>query len=112
MVEVRAELHGLGVYIAGERVTCAIVFTNQGAMEEIIAWAGAQLHCQYCYREDIVRVDFSQLPLSSPINDTAFVPNRGADVIVHVCMCVCVTLSLYRRKRSDTSIHSCLCALL
>ena len=77
MVEIRAELHGPGVYIAGEWVTCAISFTNTSEGEETIAWAGAQLHCQFCYREDIVRVDTALLPLPSPATDTAFVPNKG-----------------------------------
>ncbi len=77
MIEVRAELLGLGVYLDGEWVTCTITFTNQGSTEETIAWAGAQLHCQFYCREDIVRVSCDQHPLPSPANDTAFIPNKG-----------------------------------
>lgn len=78
MIEVRAELQGLGVYLAGEWVTCVITFTNQGSTEETVAWAGAQLHCQFYCREDIVRVTKTHHHLPSPANDTAFYPNKGS----------------------------------
>ena len=81
MVELRAELQGVGTYLAGEWVTCAVTFTNCGEGEETVAWAGAQVHCQCCYRENVVRVDTSQMTHRSPITDTAFVPNKG--------LCVC-----------------------
>jgi len=77
MLELRAELQGVGVYLAGEWVSCAITFTNQGEGEETLAWAGAQVHCQCCYRENVVRVDTLQLPHRSPNTETAFIPNRG-----------------------------------
>ena len=40
MVELRAELQGVGTYLAGEWVTCAVTFTNCGEGEETVAWAG------------------------------------------------------------------------
>ena len=81
MIEVAVELLGCGVYFPGEQVTCTVAFTNHGGSSETIAWAGAQLHCQYCCREDVVSVDPSHLPPRSPGTDTAFIPNRG------VCVC-------------------------
>lgn len=79
MVEVRAELQGPGVYLAGEWVGCAISFSNHSGAEETIAWAGAQLHCQCCLREDVVRGDGGARPLKSPVTNTTFIPNRGEE---------------------------------
>ena len=77
MTEVTAELQGCGVYLAGERASCTISFTNSGDTEETLAWASAQIHCQACFREDVVNFDSSKLSPRSPATDTAFVPNRG-----------------------------------
>lgn len=77
-IVVAAELQGCGVYLAHDRLTCSISFANQGSSAETVAWVGAQLHCQVCVREDIVKVDVS--PTSSHSltgTETAFVPNRG-----------------------------------
>lgn len=77
-VEVATELHGCGVYLANERLSCTVTFTNLGSSSETIAWAGAQIHCQACVREDIVQLN--SLQVSSPSHtstETAFVPNRG-----------------------------------
>ena len=69
------ELHGCGVYLINERLSCTITFTNQGTETETVAWVGAQIHCQACVREDIVQLQPSiQSPTS---NETAFIPNRG-----------------------------------
>jgi hypothetical protein len=77
-VLVTTELHGCGVYLANERLTCTIVFANLGTTPETIAWAGAQIHCQACVREDIVKLDSLQLSARSHTStETAFVPNRG-----------------------------------
>lgn len=73
------ELHGCGVYLANERLSCTITFTNLGSASETIAWAGAQIHCQACVREDIVQLQATSPSQTS--NETAFVPNRG--VLVH-----------------------------
>ena len=75
---VSTELHGCGVYLANERLSCTITFSNQGPSTETIAWVGAQVHCQACVREDIVKLDI--VPLSGhslTSTETAFVPNRG-----------------------------------
>ena len=80
---VSAELHGCGVYLAGERLACTITFSNQGTSAETIAWAGAQIHCQACVREDIVRLD--EAPPSSHSHtsaETAFIPNRGSQTLI------------------------------
>lgn len=77
-IVVSTELHGCGVYLANERLTCTITFTNPGSSVEAIAWVGAQIHCQVCVREDIVKLDHLQTPVQLYINtETAFVPNRG-----------------------------------
>ena len=78
-IVVSADLRGSGVLLAHERLTCNIAFANQGSSSETIAWAGAQIHCQVCVREDIVQ-PLSSLSLQSPSNtETAFVPNRGSE---------------------------------
>lgn len=76
-MEVTAELQGCGVYLTGENVSCMITFTNRGSVEETLAWASAQIHCQACFRDDVVNFDCSKLSPRSPATDTAFVPNRG-----------------------------------
>ena len=77
-VVVTTELHGCGVYLASERLSCTITFTNLGTNSETIAWAGAQIHCQACVREDIVQLDSLQASARSHTStETAFVPNRG-----------------------------------
>lgn len=75
-LEVSADLH-TPICLTSERVTCTITFTNCGANEETLAWAGAQLHCQAVVREEVVRVEQMDLPPVSPSTDTTFVPNRG-----------------------------------
>lgn len=75
---VSAEIHGCGVYLANERLNCTITFTNQGSSAETVAWVGAQIHCQACVREDIVKLDASQISTQSHSSaETAFIPNRG-----------------------------------
>ena len=88
-VTVTTELHGCGVYLINERLSCTITFSNQGTEKETIAWVGAQIHCQACAREDIVQL---QLAVQSPTStETAFVPTNGVLAVVGcVCMCVCV----------------------
>lgn len=82
-VVVTTELHGCGVYFANERLSCTITFTNLGSTSETIAWAGAQIHCQACVREDIVKLDTIQVSSPSQTStETTFVPNRG------VLMCI------------------------
>ena len=79
MVEVRVEIHGLGVCMPGEKLTASVTFTNGDAVEATVAWAGAQLHCQMVCREDVVRTDLGSVVPTSPATctDTSFIPNRG-----------------------------------
>ena len=77
MTEVTAKLQGCGVYLAGESVSCVITFTNHGSSDETLAWVSAQIHCQACFREDVVSFSTSKLSPRSPATDTTFVPNRG-----------------------------------
>lgn len=98
-IVVSAELHGCGVYLANERLTCSITFTNTGPAAETLAWAGAQIHCQACAREDIVQLDVLQSAgRSRTSTETAFVPNRGAwqdfeeRILMHI-------ICKYRRER-------------
>ena len=85
MIEVVANLH-TPVCLASERVSCTITFTNHGETEETIAWAGAQVHCQACFREDVVKVDPTQIHSISPgpSTDTTFIPNRGTYMCIHI----------------------------
>lgn len=77
-IVVSTELHGCGVYLANERLACTITFANQGSSAETIAWVGAQIHCQACVREDIVKLESSKTSSRSHTStETAFVPNRG-----------------------------------
>ena len=77
MTELTAEVQDCGVYLAGESVSCVITFDNRGDEEETLAWVSAQIHCQACFREDVVNFDSSKFSPRSPATDTAFVPNRG-----------------------------------
>ena len=54
-----------------------ISFTNHGSVEETVAWASAQIHCQACFRDDVVNFVCSKFSPKSPATDTTFVPNRG-----------------------------------
>lgn len=76
---VTTDLHGCGVFLANERLSCSITFTNQSTSSETLAWISAQIHCQACVREDIVQIDSSaRIPTPSLLStETAFVPNRG-----------------------------------
>ena len=90
MTELTAELQGCGVYLAGESVSCVITFTNRGNVEETLAWVSAQIHCQACFREDVVNFNSSKLSPRSPATDTAFVPNRGGNYSLSLS---CVAMS-------------------
>ena len=79
------------VMVAGELFSCQLSFTNTSNRIQTVAWAGAQLHCQCCYKRDVVKLPASnggKAELSSPVTSTAFFPNRG--VCVFVCLCVFV----------------------
>ncbi|XP_069061808.1 RAB6A-GEF complex partner protein 2 isoform X3 [Pleurodeles waltl] len=85
MIEVVAKLVRGPVFLAGEVLECVITFTNPlsalstSATSEILAWASAQIHCQFHASENRV-----VLPPSEDTkhdvqaeNETVFVPNRG-----------------------------------
>lgn len=76
---VAVDLEGCGVLLANERLSCSITFSNQGSSSETVAWASAQIHCQACFREDIVQLTGSQpdSAKSPSSTETAFIPNRG-----------------------------------
>ena len=77
-IVVTSDIRGCGVFLANERLTCSIIFSNQGSSAETIAWAGAQIHCQACVREDVVQLEPSNISVQSPTStETAFVPNKG-----------------------------------
>ena len=77
VIEVKAELQGVGSFLAGERISAVVTFSNKGGREDTVAWAGAQLHCQCSWKGDLVNLSSLQPPLLSPATETAFVPNRG-----------------------------------
>ncbi|XP_039607929.1 RAB6A-GEF complex partner protein 2 [Polypterus senegalus] len=84
MIEVVASLSRGPVFLAGETLECLITFTNPlshrstSASSEMLAWASAQIHCQFHASENRV-----MLPSETPKqdvqaeNETVLVPNRG-----------------------------------
>lgn len=98
MIEVKAHLPGRSVFLAGETIECNVTFTNVPKIRRNgspvkqkaakLAWASAQIHCQCSVSEARVELPHSniltQQSLSSPSNDTSFVPfkgERGAPVL-------------------------------
>ncbi|KFQ11142.1 Retrograde Golgi transport protein RGP1, partial [Haliaeetus albicilla] len=93
MIEVLAKLGRGPVFLAGEVLECVITFTNPlsasstSASSEMLAWASAQIHCQFHASENRVALppsDGSKHDVQAE-NETVFVPNR-----VH-----CLRLSYY-----------------
>ncbi|XP_039401842.1 RAB6A-GEF complex partner protein 2 isoform X3 [Mauremys reevesii] len=85
MIEVLAQLSRGPVFLAGEMLECGIVFTNPlsatstSASSEMLAWASAQIHCQFHSSESRVALppsDDSKHDVQAA-NETVFVPNRG-----------------------------------
>ncbi|KAK1175116.1 RAB6A-GEF complex partner protein 2 [Acipenser ruthenus] len=84
MIEVVATLSRGPVFLAGETLECLITFTNPlshrstSASSEMLAWASAQILCQFHGSENRVA-----LPSEGPKqdvqakSDTVLVPNRG-----------------------------------
>lgn len=85
MIEVVAKLVRGPVFLAGEVLECLITFTNPlsslstSATSEILAWASAQIHCQFHASENRVVLPPSENPKHDvqAENETVFVPNRG-----------------------------------
>ncbi|NXE55431.1 RGP1 protein, partial [Casuarius casuarius] len=85
MIEVLAKLGRGPVFLAGEMLECVITFTNPlsasstSASSEMLAWASAQIHCQFHASENRVALpplDGSKHDVQAE-NETVFVPNRG-----------------------------------
>nr|XP_020736098.1 RAB6A-GEF complex partner protein 2 isoform X2 [Odocoileus virginianus texanus] len=85
MIEVVAELSRGPVFLAGEALECVVTVTNPlpptatSASSEALAWASAQIHCQFHASESRVAVpppDSSQ-PDAQPESQTVFLPHRG-----------------------------------
>lgn len=82
MVEVTVKVEGSGVFVAGDNLHCQLTFHNSQSDPQTIAWVGAQIHCQRLVRESVLKLNLSDLQLSSPISDTAFFPNRGNCIVI------------------------------
>lgn len=85
MIEVVAELSRGPVFLAGEALECVVTVTNPlpptatSASSEALAWASAQIHCQFHASESRVALpppDSSQ-PEVQPESQTVFLPHRG-----------------------------------
>lgn len=85
MIEVVAELSRGPVFLAGEALECMVTVTNPlpptatSASSEALAWASAQIHCQFHASESRVALpppDSSQ-PDVQPDSQTVFLPHRG-----------------------------------
>ncbi|XP_074935958.1 RAB6A-GEF complex partner protein 2 isoform X2 [Phalacrocorax aristotelis] len=86
MIEVLAKLGRGPVFLAGEVLECVITFTNPlsasstSASSEMLAWASAQIHCQFHTSENRVALppsDGSKHDVQAE-NETVFVPNRDS----------------------------------
>ncbi|KAG8431058.1 hypothetical protein GDO86_019485 [Hymenochirus boettgeri] len=85
MIEVVAKLVRGPVFLAGEVLECVVTFTNPlsalstSATSETLAWASAQIHCQFHASESRVRLPASEEPRQDvqAAKETVFIPNRG-----------------------------------
>ncbi|XP_069819484.1 RAB6A-GEF complex partner protein 2 [Dendropsophus ebraccatus] len=85
MIEVVARLVRGPVLLAGEILECAVSFTNPlsalstSASSETLAWASAQIHCQFHASDSRVQLPASEEPRQDvqAENETVFIPNRG-----------------------------------
>ncbi|XP_072315126.1 RAB6A-GEF complex partner protein 2 [Eucyclogobius newberryi] len=84
MIEVVASMARGPVFLAGELMECLITFTNPMshlstcATSEMLAWASAQIHCQFHASEG--RVALPQQGNKQDVqaeNDTVLIPSRG-----------------------------------
>ncbi|XP_077137394.1 RAB6A-GEF complex partner protein 2 [Ranitomeya variabilis] len=85
MIEVVAKLVRGPVFLAGENLECVVAFTNPlsalstSASSETLAWASAQIHCQFHASDSRVQLPASEEPQQDvqAVNETVFIPNRG-----------------------------------
>lgn len=84
MIEVMASMSRGPVFLAGELMECLIKFTNPmshlstSATSEMLAWASAQIHCQFHASEG--RVALPQQGNKQDVqaeSDTVLIPSRG-----------------------------------
>ncbi|CAI9585792.1 unnamed protein product [Staurois parvus] len=84
MIEVVAKLVRGPVFLAGEPLECIVTFTNPlsalstSASSETLAWASAQIHCQFHASDSRVQLPASEEPRQDvqAENETVFIPNR------------------------------------
>ncbi|XP_062828748.1 RAB6A-GEF complex partner protein 2 isoform X1 [Anolis carolinensis] len=86
MIEVSAWLVRGAVFLAGEALECLVTFRNPlppdatSASSEMLAWASAQIHCQFHVSESRVAMpptEESRHDVQAE-NETVFVPNRDS----------------------------------
>ncbi|XP_054721072.1 RAB6A-GEF complex partner protein 2-like [Uloborus diversus] len=90
MIEVHARLPYGSVFLAGEVVECLVTFRNpftysqkqsqsNSDLEEVLAWASAQIHCQCTVDDALVKFpsSASQEELATASQETSFIPCRG-----------------------------------
>ncbi|XP_028605423.2 RAB6A-GEF complex partner protein 2 isoform X1 [Podarcis muralis] len=85
MIEVSAALLRGAVFLAGEPLECLVTLRNPlppdatSASSEMLAWASAQIHCQFHASESRVALPPSEDSRHDvqAENETVFVPNRG-----------------------------------
>ena len=71
-----ANLSHVTSYLSGDRLVCKVTLENVTSEEQVVGWAGAQIHCQCTSKEDLVR---PPAPSSAGLmkTQTSFLPNRG-----------------------------------
>ncbi|XP_075043499.1 RAB6A-GEF complex partner protein 2 isoform X1 [Mixophyes fleayi] len=85
MIEVVAKLVRGPVFLAGEILECVVSFTNPlsalstSASSETLAWASAQIHCQFHASDSRVQLPASEEQRQDvqAEKETVFIPNRG-----------------------------------
>ncbi|XP_042900669.1 RAB6A-GEF complex partner protein 2 [Parasteatoda tepidariorum] len=90
MIEVHARLPHGSVFLSGEAVECHVSFRSpftysqkqsqsNNDIEEVLAWASAQIHCQCTVDNTLVKfpITASQEELATASHDTSFIPCRG-----------------------------------
>ncbi|XP_048827274.1 RAB6A-GEF complex partner protein 2 isoform X2 [Brienomyrus brachyistius] len=83
MIEVVASMSRGPVFLAGELLECLITFTNPmshlstSASSEMLAWASAQIHCQFHASESRVALPAQGNKDVQAESDTVLIPSRG-----------------------------------
>ncbi|XP_055940303.1 RAB6A-GEF complex partner protein 2-like isoform X3 [Argiope bruennichi] len=95
MIEVHARLPHGSVFLTGEVVECHISFRSpftysqkqsqyNSDIEEVLAWASAQIHCQCTVDDTLVKFPStaSQEELATASQDTSFIPCESGHVVL------------------------------